>query len=61
MTRGKDISASPPLTNTALRHDRLFHWILAVIATAMAGGTGWGNRGQYGHETRVCWASSIPT
>ena len=31
-------TASPPL------------W-LAMLATAMAGGMGWGIRGQYGHET----------
>jgi hypothetical protein len=41
----------PPPENGALRCDVNSGWWQPVLFTAMAGGMGWGIRGQYGHET----------
>jgi hypothetical protein len=44
-------SGASPLTGTFLRQESIAYLALAVVLSAMAGGMGWGIRGQYGHET----------
>lgn len=50
----------PDLTQTpAAGHGGLLLLIVAVLLTSMAAGTGWGIRGQYGHETGAMIAGTL--
>ena len=48
---------APPTANT--QRDSIWFAFLVMVLTAMAAGTGWGIRGQYGHETGAMIAGCL--
>lgn len=59
MTTREQQSLSTPSGIVGARQDSVLFLLFAVMLTAMAAGTGWGIRGQYGHETGAMIAGAM--